>query len=141
MIEAFEPLRRVRKVRAPLANAEANEKNGRQEQEKLELRTRVIHRAQAATASRALLECQFGYVGVYPLRFMRDAVGPAVLGCAGVAFARIVQAVHRSSVAPWDRVSVHGQREGGEWWPSCSWTYLRDSPPSIRRLAKVCRRV
>jgi len=30
---------------------------------------------------------------------MRDAVGPAVLGCAGVAFARIVQAVNRSSVA------------------------------------------
>ena len=90
MIEAFEPLRRVRKVRAPLANTEADEKDRRQEQEELELRTRVTHRAQPATASRALLECQFGYVMVYPLRFIGEGISPGHSECAEVAFSRFV---------------------------------------------------
>src|SRR5439155_27052322 len=58
-VEALQPLGGVRKVRSPFADTEADEKDRRQEQEELELRTRVTHRAQPATASRALLECQF----------------------------------------------------------------------------------
>jgi len=77
MVEALEPLGGVRKVRAPFANAQADEKDRGQEQEELELRSRVTHRAQPATASRALLECQVGYAGVYPLRFTSERMSRA----------------------------------------------------------------
>ena len=63
--EAIEPLGGVGKAGAPLADAEPGEGYGSEEQKKRELRTRVAHRVQAATARWLLLECQIGYVVLY----------------------------------------------------------------------------
>src|SRR4030095_4274011 len=55
--KACQPLGGVGKVRSPFADAEAGEKNRREEDKELELRPRVTHRGQPATEPRALREC------------------------------------------------------------------------------------
>ena len=68
MIEAFEPVGRDGKSGAPFADPEPDEEDRREEQQELELRTRVTHRGQPAIACRGLLECQFGYALLYRIR-------------------------------------------------------------------------
>jgi hypothetical protein len=56
--------------------------------------------------------CQFGYVRVYPLRFIGEGISPGHSDCAEVAFSRIVQAVYRSSIASWNQMPADSQGEG-----------------------------
>jgi len=79
VIEALEPLGGRRKIGTPFADAQAGEKNSRQEQQELELRARVAHHAKPATSFRASLESQSRYIWVYPLGFTDGGIS---FGCA-----------------------------------------------------------
>lgn len=61
--------------------------------------------------------CRKRYLAVYPGGIIQERVRLRRLGCAGVAFGRIVQAVHGAPVTPREQMAVHRQGEGGRVVP------------------------
>ena len=57
--------------------------------------------------------CRKRYLAVYPRGIPQKRVRHSRRGCAGVAFGRIVQAVHGAPVPAGEQVAVHRQGEAG----------------------------
>ena len=69
---------------------------------------------------------------------LRNGLGDRAPGCGEVAVGCVVEAVDSSAIALRNEVTLDLKREGGEWWPSCLWTYVSGSRAWIRIDAKVC---